>query len=73
LALCPSATEQGVSKILAKGVVQIIKYRGATKRWHRGEIGNIVAQQKDGIVLKSEILRRNKRWRRVAIINIVKQ
>jgi hypothetical protein len=31
------------------------KYRGATKRWHRGAIINIVVQQKMGIAVDSEI------------------
>jgi len=55
--------------------VQIRKYREApkdgiavkskiswrNKRWHLGEIRNIVSQQKDGIGVKSEISWRNKK------------
>jgi hypothetical protein len=69
-----------------KEFVQIRKYRGATKegisvksklswrnqRWHRGELINIVAQQKNGISVKSKISWRNKRWHLGENINIVK-
>jgi hypothetical protein len=44
-----------LEKFERKGFVQIRKYRGVTKRWHRGAIINIVVQQKMGIVVKSEI------------------
>jgi hypothetical protein len=67
--------------------VQIRKYRGASKegiavkskipccnkRWHRGEIINIVAQQKKGVAVKSKISWHNKRWHHGEIKNIVAQ
>jgi hypothetical protein len=35
------------------------------ERWHRGEIGNIVAQQKDDIAVKPEI---SSCWLRIGIV-----
>jgi len=49
-----------VNKVLeiwrSKGVRTNKNYRGATKRWHRGELRNNVKQQKKGIAVDSKIL-----------------
>jgi len=53
--------------------VQITKYLGASKRWHRGELRNIVAQQKMASRWIQKYRGATKRWHRDEHGNIVKQ
>jgi hypothetical protein len=63
----------GVTILRSKGVRGNMKVSWCSKKWHRGEIESIVAQQKDGGLVKSKISWHNKRRQRGESKNIVTQ
>jgi hypothetical protein len=61
----------GVSVLRAKEFRANQKVSWCFKRWHRGEIENIVVQQKEGGAVKSKVSWRNKKGQRGETKSIV--